>query len=145
MNNIVMKKIKYGSSEYDDTVHLRNEVFRKPWGLDIKDDDLSVDKDMEIYGAFLDNKLIGTVFLTEHETNVCRVRNVAIYDEYQGMGLGRYLMDFIEDIARDKGYKKCYLMGRVTVEKFYEKLGYNTMGSPYNYRTIPHVDMIKDL
>ena len=142
---IVMKKIEYGSKEYDETVHLRNEVFRKPWGLDIKDDDLSVDKDMEIYGAFLDGKLVGTVFLTEHEPGVARVRNVALYDEYQGMGLGSYLMDFIENLAKEKGYEKCYLMGRTSVEPFYEKLGYTTIGKPYDYRTIPHVDMIKDL
>lgn len=143
--DIIMKKIEYGSKEYDETVHLRNEVFRKPWGLDIKDDDLSPDKEMDIYGAYLDNNLIATVFLTEHEKDTARVRNVAIYEEYRGHGLGRYLMDFAEDIARKEGYKKVYLMGRVTVEDFYKKLGYSTIGQPYDYRTIPHVDMIKEL
>lgn len=143
--DIVMKEIKYGSPEYKETIELRNEVFRKPWGLDIKDDDLSPDKEMDIYGAYLDGKLIGTVFLAHHEEGVARVRNVAIYKEYRGKGLGKYLMDFIEDKAREKGYRKMYLMGRTNVEKFYKKLGYKTMGKPYDYRTIPHVDMIKDL
>lgn len=143
--DIIMKKIDYGSNEYHETVHLRNEVFRKPWGLDIKDDDLSPDKEMDIYGAYLDDKLIATVFLTEHEEDIARVRNVAIYEEYRGLGLGRYLMDYAEDIAREAGYKKVYLMGRVTVEDFYKKLGYSTIGNAYDYRTIPHVDMIKDL
>jgi len=143
--DIVMKEITYGTDEYEKTLHLRNEVFRKPWGLDIKDDDLSPDKDMDIYGAYLNHDLIGTVFLAEYEPGVARVRNVAIYEEYQGKGLGKYLMDYIEDIAREKGYSKIYLMGRTSVEGFYHKLGYETMGKPYDYRTIPHVDMTKDL
>ncbi|HZJ84559.1 MAG TPA: GNAT family N-acetyltransferase [Syntrophomonadaceae bacterium] len=143
--NIVMKEITHGTPEYQETVHLRNAVFRKPWGLDIKDDDLSPDKEMDIYGAYLNNKLIATVFLGEHEEGVARVRNVAIYEEYRGQGLGRYLMDFIEDIARKKGYTKVYLMGRTIVEEFYHKLGYKTISKAYNYRSIPHLDMIKDL
>lgn len=143
--DIVMKKIEYGSGEYQETIDLRDEVFRKPWGLDIKDDDLSPDKDMDIYGAYLDGELIGTVFLAEHEEGVARVRNVAIYEDYRGQGLGKYLMDFIEDIAREKGYKKSFLMGRTIVEDFYKRLGYKTIGEAYDYRTIPHVDMIKDL
>ena len=143
--DIIMRQITYGTPEYEETISLRNEVFRKPWGLDIKDDDLSPDKEMDIYGAYLNDKLIGTVFLAEQEEDVARVRNVAIYEEYRGKGLGRYLMDFIEDIARRKGYTKVYLMGRTIVEEFYHKLGYKTIGEPYDYRTIPHVDMIKEL
>lgn len=143
--DIVMKEIQYGSEEYELTIHLRNEVFRKPWGLDIKDDDLSEDKEMDIYGAFSGDKLIGTVFLTEHEEGVARVRNVAIYDDYQGQGLGKYLMDFIEDVAREKGYKKSFLMGRTRVEDFYKRLGYKTIGEPYDHKSVPHVDMIKNL
>lgn len=60
--DIVMKKIEYGSGEYQETIDLRDQVFRKPWGLDIRDDDLSPDKDMDIYGAYLGGELIGTVF-----------------------------------------------------------------------------------
>ena len=143
--DIVMKKIEYGSGEYQETIDLRDQVFRKPWGLDIRDDDLSPDKDMDIYGAYLGGELIGTVFLVEHEEGVARVRNVAIYEDYRGQGLGKYLMEFIEDIAREKGYKKSFLMGRTIVEDFYKRLGYKTIGEAYDYRTIPHVDMIKDL
>lgn len=143
--NVIMKKIVYGSKEYEDTIVLRNEVFRKPWGLDIKDDDLSPDKEMDIYGAYLDDKLIGTVFLTEHKEGIIRIRNVAIYEEYRGKGLGKYLMDFAEDLAKKQGYKKVFLMGRTIVEDFYHRLGYETIGEAYDYRTIPHVDMMKDL
>lgn len=143
--NIEMKRIEYGSDEYEVSIDIRNEAFRKPWGLDIRDEDLTPDKDMEMYGGYLDGKMIATVFLTERDKDTARVRNVAILDDYRKHGLGRYLMDFIEDVAKEKGYSKVYLMGRVSVEAFYHKLGYKTLGDPYDYHTIPHVDMIKDL
>lgn len=145
LNDVVIKEIEYGSKAYEETIVLRNEVFRKPWGLDIKDDDLSPDMEMDIYGAYLKNRLIATIFLAVHEEGVARVRNVAIYEDYRGIGLGKYLMDFAENLARNQGYKKVFLMGRTTVEAFYHKLGYKTLGQPYDYRTIPHVDMIKYL
>lgn len=143
--DIVMKHIEYGSEEYEKSIDLRNEAFRKPWGLDIRDEDLSGDKDMEMYGAYLGDRLIATTFLTQDDDETARVKSVAIYEEFRGKGLGRYLMNFIEDLARKKGYKKVNLMGRVSVQVFYEKLGYKAISEPYDYHTIPHLDMTKDL
>lgn len=142
--DITIKPIIYGTEEYEKSVDLRNEAFRKPWGLDIRNEDLSSDATYEMFGGYKDEKLIATIFLTEDDKETARIKSVAIYDEYRGQGLGRYLMDYIEDIARKRGYKKAALMGRVSVETFYHKLGYKTISEPYDYNTIPHVDMIKE-
>ena len=98
-----------------------------------------------MYGGYLDGKMIATVFLAEDSKNTARVKSVAILEEYRKHGLGRYLMDFIEDVARKKGYTKSNLMGRVSVEAFYHKLGYSTLSDPFDYHTIPHVEMTKNL
>lgn len=143
--DIKMKRIAYGTDAYEVSIDIRNEAFRKPWGLDIRDEDLSGDKDMEMYGGYLDGKMIATVFLAEDDKDTARVKSVAILEEYRKHGLGRYLMDFIEDVARHKGYTKSNLMGRVSVEGFYHKLGYQTQSDPFDYHTIPHIDMTKDL
>jgi predicted GNAT family N-acyltransferase len=143
--NVTIKPIIYGTQEYEESVDLRNEVFRKPWGLDIRNEDLSSDATYEMFGAYKDDKLIATIFLTEDDDETARIKSVAIFDEYRGKGLGTYLMDYVEDIARKKGYKKVALMGRVSAEVFYHKLGYKTISEAYDYNTIPHVDMIKDL
>ena len=100
---------------------------------------------MDLYGAYLDGTMIATVFLTEDDKDTARVKSVAILKEYRKQGLGTYLMDFIENIARERGYTKVNLMGRVSVEEFYHKLGYKTISEPYDYHTIPHVDMTKNL
>lgn len=140
-----MRRIEYATDEYEASIDIRNEAFRKPWGLDIRDEDLSADQNMEMYGGYLNGKMIATVFLAEDDKDTARVKSVAILDEYRKHGLGRYLMDFIEDIARERGYSKSNLMGRVSVEGFYHKLGYKTLSEPFDYQTIPHIEMTKDL
>ncbi|NLY45448.1 MAG: GNAT family N-acetyltransferase [Tissierella sp.] len=142
---IEMKSIEYGTDEYEVSIDIRNEAFRKPWGLDIRDEDLSGDKNMEMYGGYLDGKMIATVFLAEDDKDTARIKSVAILEDYRKLGLGKHLMDFIEDIARQRGYTKSNLMGRVSVEGFYHKLGYKTLSAPFDYQTIPHVEMTKDL
>ncbi|HZJ98822.1 MAG TPA: GNAT family N-acetyltransferase [Tissierellaceae bacterium] len=143
--DIEIRNIEYGSDEYEVSIDIRNEAFRRPWGMDIRDEDLSGDKNMDMYGAYLDGTMIATVFLTEDDRDTARVKSVAILEQYRNLGLGRYLMDFIEDKARDKGYNKVNLMGRVSVEGFYHKLDYRTLSEPYDYHTIPHIDMTKEL
>ena len=143
--DIKMRRIEYGTDEYEVSIDIRNEAFRKPWGMDIRDEDLTGDRNMDMYGAYLNGKMIATVFLTEDDKDTARVKSVAILQEYRNHGLGRYMMDFIEAKARDNGYTKVNLMGRVSVEGFYHKLGYNTISNPYEYHTIPHIDMTKEL
>lgn len=100
---------------------------------------------MSMYGGYLDNNLIATIFLTQDYEKIARIKSVAILEEYQKRGLGRYLMEYVEDIARKRGYIKVNLMGRVSVEAFYKKLGYKTTSEPFDYHTIPHINMEKNL
>lgn len=145
MMNIEIKNIEYGSQEYDKSIDIRNEVFRKPWGLDIRDEDLTGDKDMTMYGGYIDDIMIATIFLAQDDEKTARIKSVAILKEYQKKGLGKYLMEYVEEIARKRGYGKVNLMGRVSVETFYKKLGYRTISQPFDYHTIAHIDMEKNL
>ena len=145
MKGIEIKAIIYGTSEYERSIDLRNEVFRKPWGLNIRDEDLTNDQYMEMFGAYKDDKIIATIFLTEDDKEHARIKSVAILDEYRGKGLGSYLKDYAEKIAKGRGYKKVNLMGRVSAEVFYNKIGYKTLSQPYDYHTISHIDMEKEL
>ncbi len=61
--DITIKKITYGTDEYETSIDIRNEAFRKPWGgLDIRDEDLTGDKDMDMFGGYLGDKMIATIF-----------------------------------------------------------------------------------
>lgn len=143
--DIEIRGIEYGTDEYETTIDLRNDAFRKPWGLNIRDEDLTSDKDMDMYGAYLAGRLIATIFLAEDDKDTARIKSVAIIEDYRKQGLGRYLMHFIEEKAREKGYTKANLMGRVSAEDFYNKLGYKTISEPFDFKTIPHIYMTKKL
>lgn len=143
--DVLLKEIEYGSDDYERSIDIRNEVFRKPWGLDIRDEDLTVDKDMQMYGAYLDGEMIATMFLTQDDEKAARIKNVAILKEYQRKGLGKKLMEYGEDLARKQGFTKVNLMGRVSAENFYHKIGYHTTSDSFDYHTIAHVNMEKEL
>lgn len=141
--NVKIKKIVYGSPEYKQSLNFRNEIFRKPQGMDIKDDDLEYEKEAEMYGAWLGAKLIATVFLQNQKNGTARIRAMAVESGYRNSGLGKTMMNFIEKRAAEKGFKKICLSARKTAQGFYEKLGYKTAGGVILYKTVPHIEMEK--
>lgn len=145
MKNIEMKKIEYNTPEYEKTIDIRNDAFRKPQGLDIRDEDLSSDKDHEMYAGYINEEMMSTVFYAHIDSETAQVKSVIVTDDYKKQGLGKYLMDFIEEKIKEKGYKKIKLMGRVSVEGFYKKLGYETISEPFDYYKTPHIYMEKYL
>lgn len=145
MEKMEIKKVDYGTEDYEKTIDLRNEYFRKPQGLNIRDEDLSCDKDFSMFAGFIDGELMGTIFLAHIDDELCQIKALIVDEKYRKLGLGKDLMNFIEDYARSEGYKKAKLMGRVSVKKFYEKLGYKPISEPFDYHMTPHLYMIKDL
>ncbi len=63
----------------------------------------------------------------------------------QGKGIGRVLMSFAENIARDHGYRRITMHARKSVLGFYEKSGYKVCSDEFEEVTIPHHVMEKEL
>ncbi|MFY8005577.1 MAG: GNAT family N-acetyltransferase, partial [Chitinophagaceae bacterium] len=68
-----------------------------------------------------------------------------VKDGLQGKGIGRVLMNFAENVARDYGYKIMQMNARKTAVGFYEKLGYAVCSDEFEEVTIPHFLMQKAL
>ncbi len=83
--------------------------------------------------------------LTQVATGTVQLRQMAVKPGLQGKGIGRVLMQFAENIARDRGNKKITMHARQTAVGFYEKQGYNVVGEQFEELTIPHYIMEKDL
>jgi ribosomal protein S18 acetylase RimI-like enzyme len=71
------------------------------------------------------------------------MRQVAVSDKHQGLGVGRALVDFSEKYAGDNGYSKISMHARESAVGFYLKLGYEVEGEPFEEVTIPHRSMFK--
>lgn len=140
-----MRRIEYGSPEYETTLDLRNEIFRKPQGLNLRDEDLSREALCDMFGGFLGDKIIATIFLAKIDDTTARIKAVMILEEYRGTGLGKFIMDYAENVARRQGYKYIKLLSRMSAETFYEKLGYERVSDVVDYYQVDHVSMVKEL
>jgi N-acetylglutamate synthase-like GNAT family acetyltransferase len=137
--------IDHGTKEYQQMVTLRNEILRKPLGLSFDKEELDKEKEDILMGAFEDEKLLGCCLLTRVDPTTVRLRQMAVPNNMQGKGVGRALMIFAENIARDLGYRKLCMHARKTAIGFYQKLGYSITGDEFVEVTIPHYIMEKAL
>ena len=62
-DGLEIKTFEYNSEEYQNELKLRNECLRIPLGMSLFDEDLSRDKKDIHIGAYIDNKMIGTLSL----------------------------------------------------------------------------------
>ena len=140
-----LKIIDHNSKEYNQMVELRKQILRRPLGLDFSKEDLEKEKDDVLIAAYEDDDMLGCCILTETSPTTVRLRQMAVKAGLQGKGIGRVLMQFAENIARDRGYKRLCMHARKTASGFYERLGYNVEGEEFTEVTIPHYNMEKVL
>ena len=142
---MALKIIDYGTKEYQQMVKMRTDILRKPLGLTFTQEELDKERDEVLIGAFEDERMLGCCMLIKQPDNTVRLRQMAVMNNLQGKGIGRALMHFAENIARDMGYKKLSMHARKTASGFYEKLGYQVTGDEFLEVTIPHYVMEKTL
>lgn len=124
---------------------LRDDILRKPLGLSFSHEELEKEKEHLLIGAYDDDTMLGCCMLVEEDPQTVRLRQMAVINDLQGKGIGRALMQFAENLARDRGYKKITMHARKHALGFYEKMGYNRVGNEFVEITIPHYAMEKEL
>lgn len=142
---MALKIVDFGSKEYKQTLALRTDVLRKPLGLHFSEEELQHENDYTHIAAYEDDKLLGCCMLVKKDDGTIRLRQMAVLNNLQGKGVGRALIQFAENIARDMGYKKITMHARKQTVGFFEKLDYQVIGSEFVEITIPHYKMEKAL
>ena len=98
---------------------------------------------------------------TEHDPNAARtvvgtarlrsvdgyakVERVAVVASYRQHGVGRCLMEAVEQRALERGLRELELSAQVRVVPFYERLGYTRRGEVFVQAGIDHLAMSKTL
>lgn len=142
---MALKIIDHGSKQYKQMVDMRYNILRKPLGLAFSLEELEREKEDILIGCFEEEKLEGCCLLTKVDKHTLRLRQMAVLSGLQGKGIGRVLMIFAENIARDKGFHKIMMHARKNALGFYSKLGYRVIGNEFIEITIPHYIMEKEL
>jgi N-acetylglutamate synthase-like GNAT family acetyltransferase len=140
-----LKQIDHGTEQYLQMVNLRDNLLRRPLGLTFSHDELIKEKDDTLIVCTEDEKMLGCCILTKLDNNTARLRQMAVADNIQGKGVGASIINFAENMAKDKGYHKIILHARDTVIGFYEKFGYSIVGKQFVEVNLPHHAMEKEL
>ena len=142
---MALKIIDHGSKEYQQMIKLRDDILRKPLGLGFDSQEIEDEKSNMLIGAFEDEDMLGCCMLVEENPGTVRLRQMAVLNDLQGKGIGRALMNFAENIARDRGYEIINMHARKNAIGFYEKMGYKVSSEEFIEITIPHYVMEKKL
>jgi len=145
LTGMALKIIDHGTKEYQQMVKLRDDILRKPLGLTFAPEELEEEKNNLLIGAFEDDNMLGCCMLVEENSGVVKLRQMAVLNALQGKGIGRALMQFAENLARDHGYKVLTMHARKNAVGFYEKMGYKVKGEEFQEVSIPHFEMEKEL
>ena len=143
---MITKEIKYNTVEYEDSLDLRSKVLRLPLGKKLSASDTFGEECQLHFGCFNDHRLKGCVVAksTENEARV-KLRQMAVTQSFQGKGAGKRLLLDFEIFLKEAGVKEIELSARDTAILFYEKLGYEIVGSPYMQQDIKHIKMQKSI
>jgi predicted GNAT family N-acyltransferase len=133
------------NEELDQLYELRNEVLRKPLGMNLYDEDFSKEKEWIKIGAFENEILIGCLMLSEINQNTIKLRQMAVNKYYQAIGIGRQIVKFAENWCLQNNILCIELNARVEAIVFYKKLGFNTVGDYFEEVGIQHLKMMKML
>ena len=142
---MALKQIDFGTPEYRQMLALRYEILRKPLGLDFTPEELKQEENDILIAAFEEEKMLGCCFLTAIDSQGVKLRQLAVQNNLQGKGIGASLMNFAENIARDRGFRTIQLNARKVALEFFEKQGYKVEGDEFIQLGIPHYLMKKKL
>jgi predicted GNAT family N-acyltransferase len=142
---MALKQIDHGTNEYIQMVNLRDNVLRRPLGLTFSHDELQAEKDEILIACMDDGEMLGCCMLVKMDNETVRLRQMAVAPNLHGKGIGASIMNFAENLARDKGFKKMTMHARDTAIGFYGKFGYAIIGHQFMEVNVPHHKMEKAL
>ncbi len=137
--------IQHGSGEYEQMVALRHQLLRKPLGLHFSAEELANEKNNILLAYTDDGIMEACSMLVKQDDRTVRLRQLAVLSGLQGKGIGRAMVQFAENLARDNRFQKIIMHARQDSIHFFEKLGYEVQSEPFIELTIPHVVMGKEL
>lgn len=145
---MLIVKIPATPKEWEQYYNLRFTVLREPWGQ-LKGSEVLKDEDQADHAMIVDaetNEIVGVARMQTNTPTQGQVRCVAVSPNVQGKGVGKLLMKYLEDVAKEKGIKEIILDARENAVKFYQSIGYTIFEDSYLlFGEIQHYKMRKDL
>jgi len=142
--NVEMRFIEPKGTWYEAEKQLREEVLRRPIGRSFDPDEFEFEDESLHFVAIQGGRLVGCVLFHRRGASG-RLYQMAVAPDYQGQGLGRALVQGLEDALVAEGVEEVVLHARVTAATFYGRLGYDFSSEEYLELGIPHREMKRRL
>ena len=126
--------------EIIDNMLIRGYVFVIEQEIDWEIEYDGLDDQCILFTAYKGDKAVGAARLYKN-----KVGRVATLKEYRKQGIGKLIMDAIEEYAKNNNMPFLILHAQLYVKDFYEHLGYIVEGEIFQEAEINHVLMIKTL
>lgn len=131
-----------GKADTTDAFYIRGLVFIVEQGFQNEFDALDAKSwHVTVYDH---NEPIGTGRVYE-EKGVWHAGRICVLENYRGKGVGRVILQNLEEKVRELGGKEVSLSAQVQAKGFYARNGYVAHGEVYNDEHCPHIDMTKTL
>ena len=135
-------KIVKSPSEKELVLTIRKDVFIR--GLNIPEHlEIDENEDVATYVlAYIKNNPVGTARWRKTEKGI-KLERFAVLDKYRSNGIGAKITKFILNNLKET--QPIYLFAQESAIKFYEKLGFKSIGNLFEEVGIKHQKMICDL
>ncbi|MBW4649986.1 MAG: GNAT family N-acetyltransferase [Kastovskya adunca ATA6-11-RM4] len=144
MSDRILKVVTY-ADELDAIQRVRKTVFQQEQGVDPALEFDGQDEAAQHIVLYLDGQPVGTARLRYISDRLVKIERVAVVADYRGRGLGRQIMETALCVLRSQPVSVVKIHAQLTVQPFYEKLGFVPQGEVFEEAGIPHIEMRKSL
>jgi predicted GNAT family N-acyltransferase len=133
--------------EFNDYYQLRFEILRAPWGQE-KGSEKDELENQSFHAMIIDEEqsILAAGRLHYNNNKEAQVRYMCVKEEFQNLGLGKMILQTLEEKALSDQKKTIVLNARETISDFYLKNGYKKIANaPTLFGTIKHIKMKKNI
>lgn len=126
---------------------IRKEVFVEEQGVPLEDEfdeHDTLDGQCKHILVYYNQQPVGTGRIRTVD-GLGKLERICILKPYRQFGLGKLIINELEQIAKEMGLSQVKLHGQTQAEGFYKKLGYQTASDVFMEDGIPHILMVKEL
>ncbi len=104
-----------------------------PEAIELDDEDAIATHVLALDG----DRPVGCGRMAAHDDHV-KIGRMAVLRERRGEGIGRRILDYLMELARERQFRKAVLHAQLHAEGFYLKCGYLPQGAIFEEAGIPH-------
>ncbi|RNA69840.1 GNAT family N-acetyltransferase [Alteribacter keqinensis] len=137
-------RVVASDKEQEDAFFVRRTVFVDEQNVPEEEEIDQYEKDAVHFVAYDGEKPVGAGRLRILD-DIGKVERICVLKEYRTQGVGVEIMKKIEQEAKGYPIEDIKLNAQITAERFYTRLGYETISGEFFDAGIPHVAMRKTI